>query len=120
MCIDDRIMACLQWFKESGGFGPGPQQPPQQPPPSAPALVPTPQLQPPEERRGHDRGKGKFQRVPADSSNSSDDDPGMDTQPYEEDVEEDRVLLDVASVVTGRYDRAQMQCFLLGVLPSIA
>ncbi len=116
MRIDDCIMACLQQFKESGGFGPGPQQPL----PSAPALVPAPQLQPPEKRRGHDRGKGKFQRVPADSSDSSDEDPGMDTQPYEEDVEEDPALLNVASAAAGRYNRAQMQCFLLGALLSIA
>ena len=116
MRIDDRIMACLQWFKDSGGFGPGPQEPPR---PAAPALVPAPPLQLQEERRGHDRARGKFQRVPADSSKSSDEEVGSETQAYGDNDDQDHVLLEVAATAAGRYDRSEMQVFLVGALPAL-
>ena len=112
MQIDDRIMACLQQFKDSGGFGPGPQEPPR---PAAPAFVPVPPLQLTEERRT----RGKFHHVPADSSESSNEDAGSEMQAYGDDDDQDHVLLEVAATAAGRYDRSEKQVFLVGALPAL-
>ncbi len=103
-------MACLQWFKDSGGFGPGPQEPPR---PAAPAFMPAPPLQLTEECRA----RGKFHCVPADSSESANEEAGSEMQAYGDDDDQDRVLLEVAATAAGRYDRSEMQVFLVGTLP---
>ncbi len=111
-------MACLQRFKEAGGFGPVSQEPPR---PAAAAVVPMPPLLPQsEERPGHDWARAKFHLVPADLSESSHEEAGSDTQAYRDnDDDQDRVLLEVAATATGRYNRSQMQVFLVGVLPAL-
>ncbi len=40
-------------------------------------------------------------------------------QAYEDDVDQDRVLLKVAATAAGRYDRSEMQVFLVGALPAL-
>ncbi len=112
MQINDCIMACLQRFKDSGGFGPGPQEPPR---PAALAFVPMPPLQLTEEHQT----RGKFHRVLADSSESSDEEAGSETQVYGDNDDQDHVLLEVAATAAGRYDRSEMQVFLVGALPAL-